>query len=197
MAIDTLEQARKRARRIVLESRRLTSASSRLRDDSARACGQARKLRSSLPPSTGGEGTWIYDGDGRGRTTSLRHVVASLQGNVEAPGRARRVLAEHVRGRVPEDLLPTLELLVTELVTNGVLHGGANGNAAVMLHVHLHERLVRVQVTDPGGGFDPQSAFRTPGPDGGWGLLMVRQLSDAWGAAREAGRSRVWFRIRF
>jgi anti-sigma regulatory factor (Ser/Thr protein kinase) len=191
MAIDTPE--RTRLRRAVLESRRLTSTAARLRSDSTHTCGQARSLRSSVPAFARANGTVVYDLGERG---SSRHVYSSLEGDLTAPGHARRVLGEHVRDRVPEEVLETLELLVTELVTNGLVHGGAAG-AAITLHVHVCDRMVRVQVTDPGAGFDPKSALRPPGPGGGWGLLMVGQLSDAWGASHEQGRAKVWLRLRF
>src|SRR5207245_2733634 len=52
-------------------------------------------------------------------------------------------------------------------------------------------RRVRVEVSDPGPGFQP----RTAGPEpGGFGLMLVERLADRWGVD-PGGRSRVWFEI--
>ena len=196
MATKTLEQTR--LRRTVLESHRLASTAARLRHDCARTCGRAQKLRSALPPPAGRDGTWIYDLTGSNGAAPIRHIFAALHGGVESPGRARRLLAEHVGRRVPQRVLSQLELLVTELVTNAIVHGGgATERDPVNLYVHARDGCVRVQVSDRGDGFDPTAPRRTPGPDGGWGLLMVGQLSDAWGADHRDGRATVWFRMRF
>lgn len=80
-----------------------------------------------------------------------------------------------------------LELLVTELVSNSVLHG--NGEIQeVGLDVRAGPRQIHVTVTDDGPGFDPDQV-----QSDGFGLLLVGQLADRWGSDRRPGRSAVWF----
>ncbi|MDQ3586976.1 MAG: ATP-binding protein [Actinomycetota bacterium] len=86
-------------------------------------------------------------------------------------------------------MLDTVRLLVTELVTNSVRHTDAT---AVELRVHVTEPRVRLEVSDPGSGFEFEE--RTPGqsPEGGWGLYLVDRLADRWGVTNAEGVSRVW-----
>lgn len=111
-----------------------------------------------------------------------------------AAGAARRALdalAEHLEQRQ----LHEVSLLVTELVTNSVRHAGIGPTSSVGLDVSLSPTRLRVEVSDPGPGFEPPAA---PGPHperiGGWGLQLVDRLSDRWGVLRGA-ETRVWFEM--
>ena len=55
---------------------------------------------------------------------------------------------------------------------------------------------VRVEVCDPGPGFDRRATTpeRRLGGEGGYGLLIVEQVADRWGVTRDHG-ARVWFEI--
>lgn len=72
-------------------------------------------------------------------------------------------------------------LVVNELATNAVCHGG--GRPFVRI-AGGHDQL-RVEVVD-------DSADRPELRDGGWGLQLVAQLSESWGAAERAGQKVVW-----
>jgi anti-sigma regulatory factor (Ser/Thr protein kinase) len=82
-----------------------------------------------------------------------------------------------------------LELAVSELVTNALLHGAGE----IDVTVELHGDRVRLTVGDEGFGPEP-IRFREPSStgDGGWGLRLVDGLSDACGAHRVPGRTLVW-----
>ena len=81
-----------------------------------------------------------------------------------------------------------LSVLVTELVTNAVRHGGG----AVLVDVHDADGVVRVEVSDGGGGFDRAGQLAIEGTaDGGFGLKIVDAMSDRWGAAPGL----VWFEL--
>ena len=87
-----------------------------------------------------------------------------------------------------------LRLLVTEVVGNSVRHAGLVGERSyVRLRVFASDRLVRVEVRDPGPGF-PKSIVRTPGlhEPSGRGLFLVEQLADSWGVDSD-GDTCVWF----
>ena len=110
-----------------------------------------------------------------------------------APAAARGALGP-LRGAVDEDTLGSVELLVSELVSNAVRHAGLRNEDWIELRVEAFEDHVRVSVTDPGDGFD--RALEIPRPDrpSGWGLFLVRRLSARWGIER--GRETlVWFEI--
>lgn len=142
--------------------------------------------------------------DGRARDTteavSGTHPFVSrssveVDGGPEAPAEARRVLADCLEGRVTERVLEDAGLLVSELVTNSVVHGRAGAGVRVELTVGLSEERVRVEVTDPGPGFGDVGGAAADEP-GGFGLFLVTQVADAWGVSGEEDPTTVWFELR-
>ncbi|MEU0586153.1 ATP-binding protein [Streptomyces sp. NPDC006132] len=95
--------------------------------------------------------------------------------------------------QVPEDVCANAVLLVSELVTNAVLH---TLSERILCGVRLlPEECFRLEVHDgdlTGRGI-PE---RCPGPDdeGGRGLLLVREIADSWGITRSplTGGNAVW-----
>jgi hypothetical protein len=53
---------------------------------------------------------------------------------------------------------------------------------------------VRVEVSDPGRGFEPDPPRADPERGQGFGLFLVDQLADRWGVMNRPS-SRVWFEI--
>ncbi len=99
-------------------------------------------------------------------------------------------LGERVSPRTFEDL----RLLVSELVTNSVRHGGLRDSQTIHLRVKLFEETVRVEVNDQGGGFEPTPRTAQSQDESGWGLYLVSRLSDRWGVTSD-GVTRVWFEL--
>jgi anti-sigma regulatory factor (Ser/Thr protein kinase) len=109
-----------------------------------------------------------------------------------APGVARRFL-ERALADLPTVLLDQVKLLVSELVTNAVVHGPQAKDSCVELSVRATRNTVAVEVSDTGPGFEQR--FRAPSVrDSGWGLFLVEQLSDRWGVITDE-RTKVWFEI--
>jgi anti-sigma regulatory factor (Ser/Thr protein kinase) len=106
---------------------------------------------------------------------------------------ARRSLGR-LAGHVPEPLLSDLRLLVSELVTNSVRHARLGSKDVIELRVALSGDSVRLEVADPGPGFE--ATLRPPGPDGssGWGLHVVDAIADRWGVDHRDS-TRVWVEI--
>jgi anti-sigma regulatory factor (Ser/Thr protein kinase) len=104
----------------------------------------------------------------------------------EGPALARGIIAEELAERVPGPVLDDVKLMVSELVTNGIVHGAA----PVMLDLRVNGAVL-CRVLDEGhGGF--AAGERREGP-GGWGLQVVEQLSDRWGMQCTPQRTEVWF----
>lgn len=113
--------------------------------------------------------------------------------DTRAPGAARLVVAESLRRRAPAGVIDTAQLLVSELVTNSVLHSRVPPGQSVAIRIRLAPGTCRVEVEDPGS-----SGFIAPrAPDlergGGFGLNLVQSLSERWGLERATiGPTRVW-----
>ena len=117
-----------------------------------------------------------------------------VEQNNSAPALARAAIAAFCETRdVPERALATVKLLVSELVTNAVTHPDLEGPANVRLLARVEPEVIRVEVTDNGGGFDPIP--RDPSRTGsGFGLFLVDKESVRWGVDKIGG-TRVWFEV--
>ena len=83
-------------------------------------------------------------------------------------------------------------LLISELVTNSVRHAGLDASQPLQLSVVVEGESVRIAVRDPGPGFRPPKAPDDPAHVGGWGLVLVDQLSERWGVDRQDDATVVW-----
>lgn len=119
-------------------------------------------------------------------------LEVTLAGGRDAPGRARAAL-ESLDGSL-EDLREPVRLLVSELVTNAVKHGGSGPDRTVKVKLDCSPEGVRVEVRDEGPGFEPRTGRRIDPMDDGIGLALVDQLADRWGVHVDRG-ARVWFEI--
>ncbi|HEY2635792.1 MAG TPA: SpoIIE family protein phosphatase, partial [Solirubrobacteraceae bacterium] len=128
-----------------------------------------------------------------GSPSTMTFTDVEVPGGPQAPAQARRVLLERLGDEVSDALLEDAGLLVSELVTNSVIHGGAGPTSRVTLRVGIEPERVRIEVTDPGPGFD--EATSDPEDPGGYGLFLVTQIADAWGVAGDAEPTQVWFEL--
>jgi len=99
---------------------------------------------------------------------------------------ARSVLAEPMKRWELEDLIPTTELLVSELVTNAVKY--SRGEVTLRL---VNEKALVCEVLDSSGAL-PRLRQPNSEDESGRGLQVVRQLSQRWGARRTATGKVVW-----
>jgi anti-sigma regulatory factor (Ser/Thr protein kinase) len=123
-------------------------------------------------------------------------VAVRLPCDERAPAAARSVVAQCLSERVAADVRENAQLVVSELVSNGVLHSGACAADALVVRVGLSRTMVRLEVEDPGRGgvVAPRSPDLTIG--GGFGLQLVQAVSERWGMERvtEGGTS-VWAQL--
>ncbi|MEJ7765805.1 MAG: ATP-binding protein [Acidimicrobiales bacterium] len=107
-----------------------------------------------------------------------RHAVAGLLYDVA-----------HVSALVIEDVL----LLVSELVTNAVLHAGTE----VRLHASVEDAVVSVSVSDGDPHHAPVLARRGADATSGRGILLVHALAEDWGVELAEASKLVWFQASY
>ncbi len=127
----------------------------------------------------------------------LNLVLTEENGAAAAARQALR--AEN--GGLPETVRDDVLLLVSELVSNAVLHAGAGPERPLQVQLLRGPRWLVVTVSDegPGFGWHPHAAGSAEGRNGsgGWGLFLVDQIADRWGVECTASGSRVWFEIAY
>ncbi|MER5733085.1 ATP-binding protein [Streptomyces sp. NPDC002138] len=113
--------------------------------------------------------------------------------DLKAVGEVRRSLRELLRHRCRADTADVAELLITELVTNALVHTDQGAEVSASLTATR----VRVEVRDYAARH-PRTYVPTA-DDGthGRGLVLVQALADSWGVD-SLGGSRgkvVWFEL--
>ena len=105
-----------------------------------------------------------------------------------APGKARHAL-DGLDDGLPQEVAERFKLVVSELVTNAVIH--APRGAEIRLEARLSMDELRVAVVQPGPMFEPVIGEPGPGQESGWGLHLVSNLADRWGVIGNEGVT-VW-----
>jgi anti-sigma regulatory factor (Ser/Thr protein kinase) len=116
----------------------------------------------------------------------------SVPASAEA-GTALRMAVRSLEVFLGPDQAEEVELLVTELATNGVKHASSGDADRIRLDAVLDEEGLRVSVSDRGEGFTPEPRSAGRSEPGGWGLMLVDGIADRWGVER--GPSKVWFEL--
>ena len=110
-----------------------------------------------------------------------------LPGTVEAPSVARHALRHWMDGLdCPDEFVEDAVLLVSEVVTNAVVHASS---APRLLVTVVGDRL-RIEVHDMSRALPVMQA--SSAAIGGRGLRIVDQLADAWGTAMTSTGKVVW-----
>jgi anti-sigma regulatory factor (Ser/Thr protein kinase) len=110
---------------------------------------------------------------------------------------AARHGVDQLGDQLGEEQLGDVRLLVSELVTNSLRHANLGPEEAITLNVVLDDRVIRVEVADPGKGFELEGNPGDPETVEGWGLYLVETLSDRWGVERspQGAANVVWFEL--
>ncbi|MEX1279443.1 MAG: ATP-binding protein [Acidimicrobiia bacterium] len=124
----------------------------------------------------------------RGTTESATEAI-TLPADDRAPAAARRAVRGHLGdGSITE----VAEILTSEIVTNVLRHRGLEGGEDLLLAIVSEDGTCRVEVVATG------PPVRGPSKDdhpGGFGLLLVDRLADAWGLEAATGHVRAWFKL--
>jgi anti-sigma regulatory factor (Ser/Thr protein kinase) len=123
-------------------------------------------------------------------------TTIELSGGPGAVAEARHAI-EQIADQEQLPRVEDLRLLVSELVTNSVLHGGAGPKDTVRVSIETPEDNLRVMVCDRGRGWTKRTrstSLHSEEPPGGWGLLLVGEIADRWGIDSNDGTC-VWFEM--
>ncbi|MET9779323.1 ATP-binding protein [Streptomyces sp. NPDC006367] len=127
--------------------------------------------------------------------TGVERVAVEIESCEHNVGKARRFAREQlVRWGLPEDdeLASRVVLVVSELVTNAVLHGRTQPRAETeTVEVTLalkRDCVLGVMVTDNSCGIPRVNVHPSVSSVSGRGLVLVSAQSDGWTAAPRCGR---------
>ena len=117
-------------------------------------------------------------------------VRADFPAEPSSAGQARRFVDATLRTWSCDALLEVAILLVSELVSNAILHAGTR----IRVVLRLRGPRLRVEVHDDNARLPAQKHYSAMSATGR-GLLMVERMSDDWGVAPAAGGKSVWFEL--
>ena len=112
-----------------------------------------------------------------------------LPADRSSPARAREFVHESLEGLAPE-VVDDAELLVSELVTNAVLHA----RTPLEVNIHVGAGEVRVEVHDDSDVL-PVARISSDASVGGRGLQLVERVARSWGIERRNRGKVVWFEL--
>ena len=104
---------------------------------------------------------------------------------------ARADVATFVSGSDHAHRVDDVRLMVSELVTNAIIHG----HSTATMNACSNAALLRVEVADSSHHGAKAQAPALSEPDGR-GLMIVTALADAWGVVQQAAGKTVWFEVR-
>ncbi|MCH0563064.1 MULTISPECIES: SpoIIE family protein phosphatase [unclassified Streptomyces] len=136
-------------------------------------------------------------GDGRGpsgttvRPPVRRMMLTVAQADPERVATGRQHLRQLLHDWTSPDQVDSAVLLVSELLTNVLVHTDADALLVAEVTGETGARRLRVEVTDAG---DDLPHVRRPGElaSSGRGLLLIDLLADAWGVAPRGQGKSIW-----
>jgi serine/threonine-protein kinase RsbW len=111
---------------------------------------------------------------------AMREVRLTIPARAEYVLLGRLALSGITRMRpLNDETLNDLKLAVTEACTNSVRHAYGDNGGTVDIVYELHEDRLVVEVSDDGGGFDPDEVEEADElTEGGLGIAIIRALVD-------------------
>jgi len=128
------------------------------------------------------------------RPVSPSATSAEFPADARSAGRGRAFVGQFCAAHgLTGDVRRTASLLVSELVTNAIVHG----RSGTRIDIGLRARVLRVSVYDDSAASLPPVDRQPRGAaEGGRGLLIVSMLAARWGSeATEGGGKAVWFEL--
>jgi DNA-binding NarL/FixJ family response regulator len=157
----------------------------------ARLAGALGFLGKETPPSRLAGELSTLDGLVDAVESAVYQASTRLAGEPRSAGEARRFVARTLREWRLGSLLETVTLLTSELVTNAIVHAGAELDVVVRLTAVA----ARVEVTDRSPRL-PIPRVAAEDASSGRGLALVEALARRWGTRHLAsGGKTVWFEV--
>jgi anti-sigma regulatory factor (Ser/Thr protein kinase) len=121
---------------------------------------------------------------------AVRTAETTLLRDPTSPRRSRRLAQSALEGWCDPGVLADVELLITELVTNGVQHAASD----VDVRIAVGATMVRVEIGDR-SPTEPVTRTTKPNEPGGRGMHIVEKVASRWGVdLRRTGKC-VWFEV--
>lgn len=114
----------------------------------------------------------------------------TLAASPESAALARRFTVDVLQRWGAGELIDTATLLVSELVTNAVLHA----RSASELVLRQTGGRLRVEIADASGTGPTRRTYSVDAGTGR-GMMLVEALAVRWGSDREGDGKRVWFEL--
>lgn len=123
-----------------------------------------------------------------------RSVSLDIAGGRHAPRVARQfVISRLDPGLAGPGPVEDAGLLVSELVTNSVLHAQVGSDELLTVTLTVLPDRLRLTVSDSGSKLEPHVLGPHAKGFGGIGLWLVEQLASAWGVTHHPpGTTQVW-----
>lgn len=106
------------------------------------------------------------------------------------PTHARHIVRWTLEGESAK-VVEVAELLVSELMTNAIVHGGEHAS----LVVDVNAGYVHVEVLDMGAAMNLKPLNVGPSSEHGRGLTIVDALASSWGVSPRYVGKAVWFEL--
>ncbi|MFI1410690.1 SpoIIE family protein phosphatase [Streptomyces sp. NPDC020707] len=128
------------------------------------------------------------------RATVRRTMLTVAQAEPQKVALARQQLREFLHDWPSVDQVDSAVLLVSEMVTNVLVHTDADALLVAEMTGAAGTRRIRIQVTD---GSDDLPHRRHPGElaSSGRGLVLTELLADAWGVDPRGEGKSIWFEL--
>ena len=156
----------------------------------ARSLGAIGYLDKRLRPAELVEGLAAVAGALEMVEQAVAEARSRLAAEVQSAGSARRFVETTLEEWDCADSLEIVKLLVSELVTNAVVHAGSDAEVVVQ----LTPSVLHIEVMDDS---PVMPVLRKPGSSdtSGRGLALVENFASAWGTRRLAHGKSVWFDV--
>lgn len=127
----------------------------------------------------------------RPEAAAERRFRFELAAHPGSAAKARRLTRDRLTGwSVADDTCDTAALVVSELVTNAIVH---TASRQIVCELHDDDELVRIAVRDEGcAPGEPHPSPQRPEEEHGRGLLLVAAMCSAWGAQETGPGLLVW-----
>lgn len=120
-------------------------------------------------------------------------IKFEVDNSLLAAREARRRLRS-LREWLQDETLDTVELLVSEVVTNSIRHAAIPPGGKIALRAKRLPEGLLIEVSNPGARFAKPVAS-SPRHGSGWGLFLLDQLAKSWGIRHKRGLTTVWFAV--